>query len=131
MFAVVILPGVSCDLVHPGAEWSTGTIALRVFQDAEENILHEVFTRRPIAGEPAIEIKERILVAVEQHRQHFSDAFAYLQHKLFVWKRIRHCAMRLGAPGLPFSSPAETSFLSKMKTEHRGKGYSEGCGSSI
>src|SRR5215470_3878906 len=142
MFAVVILSRIARDLVHPCPKRSAGTVRLPVLEDPEEDVLYQVLARASIAGETAIEVEQRTLVAVEQHAQHLSDSLAYLQHEIFVWKRIGHCAMRgsLGGAGSDeacvsgysdlrrchvwlFSSPAEHPSLSQMKTEHGGKGY--------
>src|SRR5215469_17141101 len=142
MFAVVILPRVARDLVHPCAKRSAGFVCLAVLENAKEDVLHQVFARGSIAGEPAIKVEQRNLVAIEQHAEHLSDTFPHLQHEVFVWKRIGHCAMRVSSSsagsnnvgltgysdlrrchGWLFSSPAEHPSLSQMKTEHGGKGY--------
>jgi hypothetical protein len=140
VLAVIVLTRVSSDLVHPGAERGSWTVGLPVFQNAEEDVLDEVFAGGAISGKPAVEIEERKLIAVKQYPQHFADTFSYLQHKLFVWKRIGHCAVRVRpmesrcpgesglrcCHGLLVRVPSELPFLSHMKTDHGGKGYS-GC----
>jgi hypothetical protein len=91
------------DLVHPRPEGRARTIAVAVLQDPEEDVLHQVFTGRAITGKPRVEVEERRLIAIEQHGKHFAHTFPNLQHQIFVWKRIGHCAMRLRCHGLSFS----------------------------
>src|SRR5229473_1868773 len=58
---------VACDLIDPRAKGSAGTIRLTMAQDAQENFLDEIFAEAAIAGQLAIKIEQRRLVAIKQH----------------------------------------------------------------
>jgi hypothetical protein len=66
-FTDVIETGVASDLVHPGTEGSARPIGLAVSEDAQEDVLDEIFAGGAVLGHFGVEVEQRGLVAVEQH----------------------------------------------------------------
>jgi len=65
--AKMVDAGVARDLVDPSAERGAGAVGLAMAEDAQENFLNEIFAEAAIAGQLAIKIEQRRLVAIEQH----------------------------------------------------------------
>src|SRR5579884_97081 len=57
MFANVIEPGVARDLIHPRTERSARLVALTVFENAKEDVLHQVLAHSAITGKAAVEVE--------------------------------------------------------------------------
>src|SRR4029077_16222966 len=66
-FAKMIDAGVARDLVDPRAKGSAGTIGLPMAQDTKENFLDESLAEAAVAGQLAIKVEQRSLVAIKQH----------------------------------------------------------------
>ena len=65
--AKMVDAGVARDLVDPGTERSAGAISLAMAEDAQKNFLDEILAEAAVAGQLAIKVEQRGLVAIEQH----------------------------------------------------------------
>src|SRR5579864_571999 len=65
--AKMVDAGIAGDLINPGAEGSAGAISLAVAEDAQKNFLDEILAEAAVAGQLAIKVEQRGLVAIEQH----------------------------------------------------------------
>src|SRR5262245_33090435 len=68
-----------------------------VLQDAHKHFLHQVLSRRPIAGGAVKEVKERGVIALEQQAQLRDVAVANRLHQDFVSHGYLHRVKRTGA----------------------------------
>jgi len=58
--------GISGDLIHPYREFALSSVSLSVLQDAQKDVLNQVFADTPISGQAQEEIKELNVVFLEQ-----------------------------------------------------------------
>src|SRR5712671_2351459 len=75
------------DVVHPRQKTAAWTVGSAIFEDANENVLHEILTARAIAGGAQVKIQQRRVMAVEQWSQRLHIAVAYARHQGVIGNR--------------------------------------------
>ena len=82
--AKVIGARMTSDVIEPCLKAALVAIRAAVLQDPHENVLNEILSRGPIARDPTQEVKERLVIALEEDSETGHVAIPNLQHQRLV-----------------------------------------------
>jgi hypothetical protein len=86
-----VVTGIARDLMEPGDQRRLDAVGMPVLQNAEEDVLDEIFGRRPVVQHPREEAEQRPVMAFEEDAQAIQIAIPDGKHQRFVadhfWKR--------------------------------------------
>ncbi|MNC95291.1 hypothetical protein D3C83_123750 [compost metagenome] len=75
---------VSRDLIHPGDEAVLGAECFLVFQNAQEDLLHQIFASRAGPVHPAKEVEEADVISLKENCHTDEIAVSNRKHERFV-----------------------------------------------
>src|SRR5262245_59934859 len=92
MFPVVVEPGITRDVKHPGFESALVSKRQAILEHPEKDVLDKIFGNGPAARHSDKKIEEGAIMSVEKDSQLGNLAPPYREHQVFV--RFRHFVNR-------------------------------------